>query len=123
MRNHAANIIATNFISWSLPLIFTLLERNSFDPFKTTRRTSASNTLSRNIIIRIFSGIGKSRSHNFRICTTNICHICCFLRLLQLAGENRDRDGGQDGDDRNDDQEFCEGKAFFVVLLQVLILL
>ena len=53
----------------------------------------------------------------------DIGKVSCLTATLELSCENRDSNSGEDGDDRNNDQEFCEGKAFFVVLLQVLILL
>ena len=61
--------------------------------------------------------------HNICISGTNVSSISCLTASLELICENRDGDSSENGDDRNDDQEFGQGKAFFVVLLQVLILL
>ena len=61
--------------------------------------------------------------NNIGISGTDIGNVSSLTALLELGGENRNGDGGEDSDDRNDDQEFCEGKAFFVVLFQILFLL
>lgn len=52
----------------------------------------------------------------------NVGKVRGLTSLLQLAGEHGDRDGYQNGDDGDNDQQFCESKTT-IVFLQVIFLL
>ena len=77
-------------------------------------------------LLRNYFGSGNRRStipsqqqgHLLGIGGTQVGLVSCLTALLQLGGEHRDGDGGQDGDDRDDDQQLGQGKALIVVLLQ-----
>jgi len=61
---------------------------------------------------------GQIYGYSFSLSCTEVGDISRFTALFQLSGENRDCNGGQHGDDRNDDQQLGQGKALVVVLLQ-----
>ena len=65
---------------------------------------------------------GKIISHQFCVRRTYIGEVSRLTALLKLCGEHGDRDGNQNGDDGNNDQQFCESKTT-IVFLQILFLL